>query len=245
MNQELSASSKWDRPTMLLLSLGLALLPAVLSIAASVWIARPLLALFAVPASLLVVWILLRIRGQGWVDIGLTRISSFTRLLGVVFFGTLGLLVVTQIVGNLLVNLTGMQPNIEEFDRLRGNTTALLVGLLLVWTTAAFGEELLVRGYLMHTLHRLLHQWNIRRSAWFWAVVLSSVLFGAGHAYQGLAGGIITGVLGVGFALMYFVMRRNLWGAILTHGVYDTLAFIAVYLQLDQPGNAAFVFSVA
>jgi membrane protease YdiL (CAAX protease family) len=36
--------------------------------------------------------------------------------------------------------------------------------------------------------------------------------------------------VGFGYAVVYFVSRRSLWGSILTHGLYDTAAFVIFFL---------------
>jgi membrane protease YdiL (CAAX protease family) len=58
---------------------------------------------------------------------------------------------------------------------------------------------------------------------------VSSVLFGVVHAYQGLSGMISTGLTGVLFAVTYLASGRNLWAAIIAHGVLDTAGFVMMY----------------
>ncbi len=59
-------------------------------------------------------------------------------------------------------------------------------------------------------------------------------MFGAAHAYQGPTGMIITGVLGLIFAIMYIASGRNLWLNIVVHGVYDTLSLALVLTSYDR-----------
>ena len=51
------------------------------------------------------------------------------------------------------------------------------------------------RGFVMHSLHRLLRAATHDRTAWTLALLLTAVLFGAGHAYQGIAGALIVGAI--------------------------------------------------
>jgi membrane protease YdiL (CAAX protease family) len=88
-------------------------------------------------------------------------------------------------------------------------------------------------------LHGLFEKRLGQRLAWGMAALLSSVAFGLAHAYQGLAGVILTGFMGLGFATTYFAARRSLGAAILTHGLYDTVAFLVVFLSLDQVLSAS------
>lgn len=65
---------------------------------------------------------------------------------------------------------------------------------VLVAVTAGFCEELLYRGWLWRFFHDLTgHLWI--------AVVLSAVAFGLAHAYQGRAGIISTGIVGLLFSV--------------------------------------------
>jgi membrane protease YdiL (CAAX protease family) len=78
--------------------------------------------------------------------------------------------------------LAGEAPDQSRFDILRGNPVALVAGLFSVWTSAAFGEEILTRGYLMDRIAALA---GGGKGAWATAVLGSSVLFGLMHFYQG------------------------------------------------------------
>ena len=50
----------------------------------------------------------------------------------------------------LLMRWTGKEPDLELFRALHGNITWTLVALAGTWTLAAFGEEMVYRGYLMN-----------------------------------------------------------------------------------------------
>jgi membrane protease YdiL (CAAX protease family) len=189
-------------------------------------------ALLGVPTSLLLAWAMLRLRGERWADVGLRRAHRWGALLRVVGVAVLLLLVATTLLGYLLA-AAGWLPDISRFDPLRGDPAVLLAGLLLVWTTAAFGEEMLFRGFVMHSIHRLCRDAGWGRRPWAWALTLTAVLFGCGHAYEGPAGCVLAGAIGLGYGLTYFASRRSLWGPILAHGAYDTVAFVLVFLSWD------------
>jgi hypothetical protein len=44
--------------------------------------------------------------------------------------------------------LSSQKPTLDAFQAIEGNITALLIGLVVVWTFAALGEELLCSGIL-------------------------------------------------------------------------------------------------
>jgi membrane protease YdiL (CAAX protease family) len=65
-------------------------------------------------------------------------------------------------------------------------------------------------------------------------VVVSSILFGLAHAYQGVGGIISTGVMGIVFALV-----RIVWGSLLPvmvfHAIVDVVAGVAGPKHFSRP----------
>ena len=96
-----------------------------------------------------------------------------------------------------------------------------LLGLAVVWTLAAFGEEMVFRGYVFGRIADL-------TSTKIAAVILSTVLFGFGHFYRGPAGVVDACISGLTFALLY-AGTGNLWLPILAHGFTDTLGLVLVF----------------
>ena len=66
--------------------------------------------------------------------------------------------------------------------------------------TAGFAEELLIRGYLISRLRRLIAPWN--------SVVLSAVVFSAWHISQGLIGVAHTFIWGLVYGYTFIKVGR-------------------------------------
>jgi CAAX protease family protein len=118
----------------------------------------------------------------------------------------------------------------EGAEAITGNVGMALLALLIVWTFAAFGEEIAYRGYLLARAADLgggsaLAQWG--------GMVLVSLLFGYGHYYKGPAGILDSGVAGLILGAAYLLSGRNLWASILAHGFIDTVGVTLAYLGLD------------
>jgi membrane protease YdiL (CAAX protease family) len=234
MTTEPQSDFKWRRPAWIAPAIVLALIPGPLIFLIAQATHIDALALLAAPCCVLIVWPLLRLRGECWANLGFRRPASIRRTLGVAIAATVLLVVGTIGLRWLLTVTMGWQPDTHRFDALRGNWTLLLFGLVVAWTTAAFAEELLFRGFIMHSVHQIMSEATRAPGPWIWALVISAVLFGLGHAYQGLAGAIITFAIALGYGAAFFANRRNLWSAILAHGLYDTVAFLLVFLNWDQ-----------
>lgn len=190
--------------------------------------------LLAVDALLVpLVWGAMRLRGTRWKELGFRRVEKHRQLAWVPVVATAILVGISLVIRPLVVYLTGEAPNLEAFEQIRGNPGALAGGLLIVWTVAAFGEEMVFRGFLLNAIRELLPERAGQQMRWILALVISSVVFGFAHTYQGVTGIVITGTMGLGFGTVYLLKGRNLWFAILTHGLYDTAGFILVYLGLN------------
>lgn len=114
----------------------------------------------------------------------------------------------------------------ELANEIAGNAKIALLALLLVWTFAAFGEEIAYRGYL---LTRAADIGNRSTTAYWVGIVVVSILFGYGHYYKGTSGIIDSGIAGLILGAAYMLAGRNLWACILTHGFIDTFAVIDAF----------------
>jgi membrane protease YdiL (CAAX protease family) len=81
--------------------------------------------------------------------------------------------------------------------------------------TAGVCEEILFRGFLLHYLHA--SPWTMGLTV---ALLLSCVIFGLQHLYQGPAGAASTVVIGFLFGLL-FLLTGNLLLPIALHAMMD------------------------
>lgn len=173
------------------------------------------------------IWLMLRLSGERWSEIGLARPDNFGWAIAVgVVAGVLMELFAVYVTTPLISGYFGTEPNYSEFKEIRGNLPLLFIFLGLSWTLAAFGEEICFRGFLMNRLARILGE---SRVAWFTALLLSSILFGWGHTEQGVSGWIQEGLSGLILGVLFLCAKRNLVVPIVAHGVSNTLAFILIY----------------
>jgi hypothetical protein len=111
-------------------------------------------------------------------------------------------------------------------NEITGNVKIAMIALLLVWTFAAFGEEIAYRGYL---LTRAADIGNRSTTAYWIGIVVVSILFGYGHYYKGPSGILDSGIAGLILGVAYMVAGKNLWACVLTHGFIDTFGVIDAF----------------
>ena len=189
---------------------------------------RHLVPFSKVPFLFLLGWFSLRLRELRWKDVGLGLKESWpkTILIGLAAGAGIELLELfaTQ---PLLVRLIGRMPDLSTFQLLRHNTKLLLLALALTWTLAAFGEEMVYRGYLMNRVAGL---GGNSRVAWAVSLVLVNVLFGSAHIGQGITGMIENMIDGALLGLLFVWRGRSLAVPIIAHGVTDTIDVLLLFL---------------
>jgi membrane protease YdiL (CAAX protease family) len=170
----------------------------------------------------------IRLRGQTWKSFGWGLYRSWGRTLGYgVLFGIANELLELFVTQPLLVRLFHRWPDLSDLRPIVGNPKALVIALILTWTLAAFGEELVSRGYLMN---RVADLFGGTRNAWVLSLVLTSLSFGFGHFDQGLVGQIENVIGGALLAVFYLVCGRKLGVPIVAHGVQDTIDVVLIFL---------------
>jgi uncharacterized protein len=189
---------------------------------------RHLIPVSKIPFLFLVCWLSLRLRGLGWRDVGLARFRSWPVTLGLGAALGVAMEVLQLFVSQpFLVLVTKTGPDLSFFRRLAGNPKLLVVMLLLVWTLAAFGEELVYRGFV---LNRLADFGKGTKAAWVTSLLLMSIVFGFAHYEQGITGIIDEGFMGFLLGLAYLACDRKLAVPIVAHGIQDTVDVILLFL---------------
>ncbi|WP_299535685.1 CPBP family intramembrane glutamic endopeptidase [Ulvibacterium sp.] len=122
--------------------------------------------------------------------------------------------------------LTGSTINFSTFNDLQGNLPYALVALVFIWISAAFGEEIIWRGYFMRQFSRIFGEGKI---SVILNILIFAVLFGMMHSYQGVTGQLITGIIGLFLAVIFQFRKYDLWFNIAVHGFFDTLGLLTIY----------------
>jgi CAAX protease family protein len=180
------------------------------------------------PFLLVLGWISLRVRRIGWKSIGLSRNQGWGKTLALgVGCGLLLEAFELFISQPLLIRITGEKPDLDDFTVLTGNLKYTLIVIGLAWTLAAFGEEMVYRGYVMNRVADLGRR---TRGAWVVSLIVVNVAFGLAHTYQGITGVIENCLDGILLGWMYLGTKRNLSVPIIAHGLADTVDVLLIFL---------------
>ena len=162
----------------------------------------------------------IRLRDGRWSAMGFKRPASWRRILLIALVAAALRILLGQFLIEPVTGFFWPKPVAPALaNEIAGNVKIASIALLLVWTFAAFGEEIAYRGYLLTRAADI----GTRSAAAYWiGMVLVSILFGYGHYYKGASGVIDSGVAGLILGTAYMLAGRNLWASILAHGFIDT-----------------------
>ena len=134
------------------------------------------------------------------------------------------------IVDPLVERLTGVRHDLSVLAGVRGSWRAFALWMALVWLVVAPIEEAIFRGFLMTEIARV-----VGTSPWatLLNVVLSSVVFGLAHAYQGRSGVVSTVLVGAVLGWVFVASGFDLWLVIIAHGFVDTIGIALVASGAD------------
>jgi membrane protease YdiL (CAAX protease family) len=180
-----------------------------------------------VPILFVIGLISLRVRDGGWGVIGLRWPASWRRtVLFALVAAAVRILLGQFVTDPLTAHFWPPAVGPSGFEEITGHWLAALRWLLIIWTFAAFGEEISYRGYLVT---RAADVGARSKTAYWIAVLMVSVLFGYGHYYKGPSGIVDSGMAGLVLGTAYLLSGRNLWVCILAHGFIDTVGVVALF----------------
>jgi uncharacterized protein len=148
-----------------------------------------------------------RLREGSWTAMGLRRPASWRNtLMLAVAAATLRIVLGNFVIDPLTAHFWPPAIAPKGAAAATHNLKVALEYLAIVWTFAAFGEEISYRGYL---LNRAADLGRRTQTAYWIAVLVSSVLFGYGHYYKGPSGMVDSGVAGLLLGATYIVGTKS------------------------------------
>ena len=178
-------------------------------------------------AIILIIASVIEYKKEGFKALGFQRKNFNVKslLITAPLLGTAIFLFYSYVMLPTVTYFTGQPIDFSEFDSFKGNLPAILSLFVLIWVSAAFGEEIVFRGYLMRQFTKFFGSSKISLVI---NILLFGFIFGLTHAYQGISGQILSGITGMILAIIFHIRKSDLWFNIAVHGFID-MAFL-VYL---------------
>jgi membrane protease YdiL (CAAX protease family) len=154
------------------------------------------------------------LENTGLAGIGFKRLRLLDFFWAAAFFGA-STLILTGVAS--LLELIGL-PMLGEIKFLIPQDLSGRIVWVVLSLTAGICEETAFRGYLMTRL-RLTGKFK----SWIIPTIVSALVFGSLHAYQGLPGFIVITIYGAMFSLL-FIYTKSIWPGIIAHFFQDFLA---------------------
>lgn len=152
-------------------------------------------------------------------------------IMGIAFFALIVAVIVFMALGNdpkMLEQL--IKDNSPKADTLfpkgaLSNPIYLIFSTTVLSFVAAGFREELWRTSCLAALRHLLPDKLGTNARWITSIILSSVIFGLGHVYQGAVGVVVTGIIGLGLGIMTW-RYRSIWPSVWAHGFFDATSFL-------------------
>jgi len=203
------------------------LLVEILVVAAVFLLVRELLGAFKYRAQvaevtcLVLITFMLRSRGSGWRDLGLRRPDHWGKAIGLF---ALCVLTIGLVFNFVIAPLFPHGANDINAGAAISFSETLFQLIVIAIGTAAIGEEMLFRGFLLNNLNQVFGQHKLATVA---AVLAQAVIFGLLHS--GVQGMVSAGVIGLILGTFYVLAQRNLWVVMTAHAVPDVLSIVSTY----------------
>ena len=125
--------------------------------------------------------------------------------------------------------LTGVPIDYSSMDQVRGNLPVTIIWLLIVWATAAFGEEIIFRGYFMRQFVKFFGDSKISLAI---NILIFCSFFGYMHMQQGITGQLVAASTGALLSMIFYKRKYDLWFMVMVHGIFNTLGILSFYFEL-------------
>lgn len=127
--------------------------------------------------------------------------------------------------------VTGTPIDMSQLAHLEGDLVTSLIWLGIVWATAAFGEEIIFRGFLMRQFIKFFGDSKVSLAI---NILLICGFFGYMHMQQGLTGQLVAMSTGALLSIIFIKKKYDLWFMMMVHGCFNALGIFSFYFGLAQ-----------
>jgi membrane protease YdiL (CAAX protease family) len=169
------------------------------------------------------VFLLLRNDRQKTSDLGLRKAQLRSSFLPGICFG-LVIFAICNIFTPWLARHWLTDSNAAQTANWFRGIEAIPIWIFLGWLAGGLTEEL-SRAFVLTRFEK-----SFGRAGLIIAIILSSIIFGLGHLYQGQVAAFSLSIGGAFFGLVY-LRRRNCWEAAISHATFDTIGITLLFVM--------------
>lgn len=182
-----------------------------------------------IPLLIIIYVISVKTRHLKWIDVGIDRTTIKFRNILIAILIAAGYQLLFHNIIDPVIDKLFPPADLDTFGDMKGNIQLLALWLLVTWTVAAVLEEVLFRGYLVNRLLDLLGGNMVSRII---TVILAGIPFGFAHLYQGMHGAATAIIFGILQSTLFLLAGRKLFIPMITHGTFDSISFILLYMGI-------------
>ena len=181
---------------------------------------------YSIPIILLV-WLILKYSKETFSDIGFSfkRFEPRSVLIG-------GLVAIVTVAFMQLIFFPALEyvATFEEkdvglYDFIRENKWQYFFTLIMGWLIGGLYEEIVFHGFIFTRLEKMIQG----KYSTHISFVITASIFGGYHFQLGTLGLINALIVGAVYLGLFLFFNRNLWYAIICHGVYNTIVMTLIF----------------
>lgn len=178
---------------------------------------------------LLFVWLYLKYSKETFSDIGFSfkRFTVKSVLIGSLVAGFIFCFMQFIFFPVLEYFVVFEEADVELYHFIRENKWNYLFIIIMGWLVGGLYEEIVFHGFIFSRIEKMIPG----RYATLIGFVSTSIVFGAYHFQLGADGLINAFIVGAAYHALFLYFKRNLWYAIICHGVYDTIVITLIYMN--------------
>ncbi len=119
-------------------------------------------------------------------------------------------------------------PDYTEYNFIKNHLSNLIITTIAAWIIGGFYEEIIFRGFIQTKIQN----WVKGKHSFLIAGILTSLIFGFYHYQQGFLGIVSATLGGLFWTYLFNRFGRNLWYAIFSHAIFDTITLTLIYFGL-------------
>lgn len=183
-----------------------------------------------IPIATAAIFLLFWLRKVPIKNLGLFKFKSWGKTILWVLVTVIIIKILNLFVLDELFEWFGINTDVPDtYAAIEGNNQMLITYLIVSWTTAGFGEELIFRGFFMGQTASVFDRF---KSKWIISLLISSTIFGFLHYNNGIQAIISTGITGFIIGLLYLQTNKNIWAPYFAHALTNTISFLIIYTGL-------------